>query len=399
MQEHRYNNLSSFLTNWKDNTKYFEMLRLMAQLSKLFSEKEVPYLDYRLAENLFCKYFDAANDARSCTAYDARLMHVGIGIKTFVLKGRHGDYSVEKIAEFNKLKKTLNGLSGIDLALQIGKYRNERMEFANNQYDVNETQYHIVGRVEGNLRLFNTPYEFVNLEKLHLEKDDETSCSFNDEINEYIFNKSKSVLLKRFNVPSNHIDVPVEILGDPLALFEEFFAEKKGKVVTAKKLVKGDDYVILPLYSFNKKRGCFVAEKSGLNQFNAAGRLRNNLEVYIPIPKVLRSTYPNFFPPRDVPFTLFLPDGRKLSAKICQDGGKALMSNPNSALGEWILRKVLKKRPWELVTMEDLDRLGFDSVCVENLHDIDEEGNKIYRISFSNTNENFQSFINDDQGE
>ena len=399
MQKYHYNNLSSFLTNWKDNTKYFDMLRLMAQLSKLFSENEVPYLDYRLAENLFCKYFEAENDARSCTAYDARLMHVGIGIKTFVLKGKQGDNSVEKIAEFNKLKKTLNGLSGMDLAMQIAKYRNERMEFANNQYDVNETQYHIVGRVEGTLRLFNTPYEFVNLEKLHIDKDDETSCSFHDELNEYTFNKSKSVLLKRFVVPSDHKDIPVEILEDPLSLLEEFFADKNKQVIVAKKHVRGEDYVILPLYSFNKKKGYFVPEKSGLNQFNAGGRKRNELEVYIPVPSALRDLFPHFFPSRDVPFTLLLPDGKKLSAKICQDGGKALMSNPNKELGEWILRKVLKKSPWELVTMDDLDRLGFDSVCVENMHCKDEVGNKMYKISFSNTNENFQSFMNDDQGE
>ena len=217
MQKYHYNNLSSFLTNWKDNTKYFDMLRLMAQLSKLFSENEVPYLDYRLAENLFCKYFEAENDARSCTAYDARLMHVGIGIKTFVLKGKQ------------------------DLAMQIAKYRNERMEFANNQYDVNETQYHIVGRVEGTLRLFNTPYEFVNLEKLHIDKDDETSCSFHDELNEYTFNKSKSVLLKRFVVPSDHKDIPVEILEDPLSLLEEFFADKNKQVIVAKKHVRVSD--------------------------------------------------------------------------------------------------------------------------------------------------------------
>ena len=368
----------------------------MAQLSKLFSESEIPYLDYRLAENLFCKYFDAENDARSCTAYDARLMRVGIGIKTFVLKGKNGDYSVEKIAEFNKLKKTYNKLTGLDLALQISRYRNERMEFANNQYDVNETQYHIVGRVEGTLRLFNTPYEFVNLEKLHLEKDDETSCSFNDETNEYIFNKSKSVLFKKFEVPDNYKDIPVTTLDDPLSLLEDFFADKKEQVITAKKLIRGEDYVILPLYSFNRKKGCFVPEKSGLNQFNAGGRTRNDLEVYIPIPITLRRIFPNFFPSRNVPFTLLLPDGKKLSVKICQDGGKALTSNPNSALGEWILRKVLKKRPWELVTIDDLDRLGFDSVCIENMHCTDEDGKKMYKISFSNTSENFQSFINDD---
>jgi len=68
------------------------------------------------------------------------------------------------------------------------------------------------------------------------------------------------------------------------------------------------------------------------------------------------------------------------------------MSNPNKALGEWLLRKVLQKAPWDLVTMNDLDSLGFDSVCIEDLHRI-EDGYKVYRISFSNTAENYQSFI------
>lgn len=395
MPEYRYNNLSTFLSRWRDNTKYFDMLKLMAQLSKLFSENEIPYLDYRLAENLFCKYFEAENDARSCTAYDARLAHVGIGIKTFILKGK-GDYSTEKIAEFNKLKKTLTGLSGIELAKQIGQYRNERMEFANSQYDVNETQYHIVGRIEGALRLFNTPYEEVNLNTIHLVKDDETSCSFHDEKNEYTFNKSKSVLQKKFVVPNDYKDVSVETLDDPLALLEEFFSSKKKDVIIAKKLQKGIDYIILPLYSYTKSKGCYVPEKSGLNQFNAGGRARNELEVYIPVPKAIHKNYPCFFPQRDTPFTLLLPDGKELSAKICQDGGKALMSNPNKALGEWLLRKVLKKKTWELVTMDDLDRLGFDSVCIEDKHRIDENGNKVFRISFSNISENYKTFITKD---
>ena len=396
MQEYSYNNLTQFLTNWQGNNKYFDMLRLMAQLSKLFSESEVPYLDYRLTENLFCKYYQAANDARSCTAYDARLMRLGIGIKTFILKGRDGDYSVEKIAEFNRLKKTLNPLSGLDLAKKIAQYRNERMQFANNQYDITETQYHIVGRVEGKLRLFNTPYDEIDTEHIHLDKDDETACSFHDEINEYTFNKSKSVLLKRFNVPQKHIDIDVNILDDPLALLEQFFSGSTPQMQVAQSLHKGKDYVILPLYSHTKKSGYFVAEKSGLNQFNAGGRARNDLEVYIPIPRSIHNLYPNFFPSRDIPFSLMLPDGKVLSAKICQDGGKALMSNPNRDLGEWILRKVLKKRPWEIVTMDDLDRLGFNSVCVEDLHCIDKQGNAMYKISFSDTLGDYESFINED---
>ena len=76
-----YSSLGAFLTNWRHNTTYFEMLRLMASISHLFSESHTPYLDYRLTENLFCKYFEAHNDARSCTAYDARLARLGIGIE------------------------------------------------------------------------------------------------------------------------------------------------------------------------------------------------------------------------------------------------------------------------------------------------------------------------------
>lgn len=393
MQKYYYNTLAEYLKSWQSNTKYFDMLKLMAQLSKLFSESNVPYLDYRLAENLFCKYFNAANDARSCTAYDARIAHIGIGIKTFILKGK-GDYSVEKIAEFNKLKKTLTGLSGKELAIRIGQYRNDRMKFANNQYGIKETQYHIVGRIDGALRLFNTPYEEISLATIHLEKDDETSCAFNDEKDEYVFNKSKSVLLKRFKVPDDYKDVPVDTLNDPLTMLEDFFSSsKKTEEMKVEKLQKGRDYVILPLYSHTKAKGFYVPEKSGLNQFNAGGRVRNELEVYIPVPKAIHNLYTNFFPKRDTPFTLLLPDGKDLSAKICQDGGKALMSNPNKALGEWLLRKVLSKKAWEIVTMDDLDRLGFDSLCVENLHSTDKIGRRVYWISFSNENEGYETFI------
>lgn len=391
MQEYHFNNLKEFLTGWQDNDKYFEMLKLMSQLSRLFSESEIPYLDYRLAENLFCKYFNALNDTRSCTAYDARISKVGIGIKTFILSEKN--QSVEKIAEFNKLKKTLEGLKGIDLARKIGEYRNDRMQFANNTYDVSETTYHIVGRKEGLLKIFNCPYEEINVQDIRLIKDDATSISFDDGQNEFIFNKSKSVLMKRFIAPSiGYKDVEVEILSDPLTLMEEFLMQYNRGVSTSKKRIKGIDYVVLPLYSTRTNN---VPEKSGLNQWNAAGRKRDEDEVYISVPIRIHYLYPNFFPKRDTPFVLYLPNGEEMSAKICQDNGKALMSNPNKALGEWILRKILKKKPLELVTMDDLNRYGFDSVCVENLHSVNKEGLNEYRISFTEFQESFNEFLRD----
>lgn len=391
MQEYNYNNLEGFLTGWMSNDRYFDMLGLMAQLSRLFSESAIPYLDYRLTENLFCRYFEAMNDARSCTAYDARLGNLGIGIKTFILSKKN--QSVEKIAEFNKLKKYLNDLTGIDLARQISIYRNERIQFANDQYDVTESQYHIIGRIEGRLRIFNTPYNKVDIDNIHLGKDDATSISFDDGIDEFVFNKSKSVLMKRFVMPNVYKDVDIDILEEPLELLEEFFLKKREGIVTARTRKKGYDYIMLPLYSRNSRLGKFVAEKSGLNQFNAGGRKRNENELYIPVPSTIQNTYSNFFPDRDTPFCLILPDGKELSAKICQDGGKALMSNPNSELGKWLLRKVLRKRPWDIVTIDDLNRLGFDSVCIEDLHQLNSRNERVYRISFADSEENYEQFI------
>lgn len=384
-------NQSQFIETWQNNSDYFKSLQVMAGLSRLFSESDVPYLDYRVVENMFCRFYAALNDARSCTAYDARLGHLGIGIKTFILKN---GTSIEKIAEFNKLRPELSGLQGRDLAVRLGEFRNSRMEFADNTYSVSSSQYHIVGRCRGCLRIFNTAYERVDVDKIHNVRSSQSGITFDDERNEYIFNVSKSVLQKRFCTPQHYKDVPVTIIDDPLEyIFSLIPAEKSGIVApltVLPALKKGVDYVILPLYS---SRGKIkeVPPKSGLNQWNAGGRARDDNEVYIPIPIEIRRKYPNFFPDRDTNFVLELPDGKRLQAKVCQDGGKALMSNPNSDLGEWLLRKVLKKRPGELVTMSDLLRIGIDSVMITKKQNTN-EGMSVFGISFFDTPESYDDF-------
>lgn len=139
------------------------------------------------------------------------------------------------------------------------------MQFSNNTYDVTETQYHIVGRQEGQLLVFNTPYEEVNVEAICDIVDKESSISFNDGINEYSFNKSKSVLQKRFTLPDNYVKVSVDILNEPLELLSSLLKSNGTVSLNAPVLqpeVKGYDYVILPLYS---KRGePHVPERSGL---------------------------------------------------------------------------------------------------------------------------------------
>lgn len=351
--------MMDFIKDWNNNSKYIEMIRLMGQLSNLFSNSKIPYIHYRVTENVFCKYFEAENLARTDTAYDAKINNIGIGIKTFQLKkGR----STEKVAEFNALSHELRKLKGEELAKQLAIYRNTRINTANQLYDISQALYHIIGRTEGQLELFNTSYELVNLEKIKVEKDDDTSLWFHDESNEYVYNKSKSVLLKNFIVPEAKQIIEVSIISDPYELLEQLLSNK----VSASEQVSRP-YVVLPLYSMKGRRGNkikYIYDKSGLNQWNANGRTRCENEVYIPIPKEIHNKWPDFFPPREVPFDLYLPNGRKISAKVCQEGGKALMSNPNSDLGEWLLRKVLRKEPWKLVTYNDLMHAGFDSIVI-----------------------------------
>jgi len=139
-------------------------------------------------------------------------------------------------------------------------------------------------------------------------------------------------------------------------------------------------YVILPLYSVKTKT---VPLRSGLNQWNAEGRIRDKDEVYIPVPKRIHEKYPFFFP--DDSFVLELPNGQKLSAKLCQAGSKGLMSNPNSALGKWILRDILKKKPGELVIMSDL---YIDSVKITKT------SHNYFKIYFSSDYPSYEKFIN-----
>jgi hypothetical protein len=104
--------------------------------------------------------------------------------------------------------------------------------------------------------------------------------------------------------------------------------------------------------------------------------------------EILRSQIdirPDFFPPRDQKFNLHLPNKSVISAKICQDGNKALMSDPNSALGEWLFDTVLKTKEGEIITYEKLQELGIDSVEIRKI-DIEN-----YEIDFMPT-DSFEEF-------
>ena len=109
--------------------------------------------------------------------------------------------------------------------------------------------------------------------------------------------------------------------------------------------------------------------------WNARGRERDENEVYIPIPSWIHDEKIGFFKYKEDStrntnsFKVVLPNKKELSMKVTQQGGKALQSDPNKALGEWILRDVLKLKPMQLVTKEMLDNRGIDSVKFSKVND------------------------------
>lgn len=351
------------------NGNYLKLLSAVSKLSGLFSESAIPFINYRVAENIFCRSFDAGNLSRSDTAFDANYNSVGIGLKTFVCSNNN---STEKVAEFNSLSRVLTHFKGKELAIKLGEFRNERINLANRLYDIESSLYHIVARKEKELLLYETDYDTIDIANIHSVKDNKASLQFEDGHNFYSFNYSKSTLFRRFIIPQNAYRLPINIIEDPYSLLLELFDDKTLKPATDK-LIKGVNFVVLPLYGIKEKQK-FVFEKSGLNQWNAGGRKRDMGEVYIPIPVEIHKLFPDFFPNRDVHFKLIVPTGETFRAKVCQDNSKALMTDPNKALSDWLLRKVFNLKEGELATIEKMNELGFDSVIIQKDH----EGN--YRI-------------------
>lgn len=347
---------------------YTDLIRAVCSMSNLFSESDKPYIDYRIAENLFCRCFRAENLSRSDCSVDARIGRIGVGIKTFL-----DNTNSQKIAEFNRDSFKYRDLDDEDAARIISMLRNERLEFTKRTYGVDETIYHCLVRGSGLVNIIENPMDLISTEKISDFYGKNNVIYFTDGKCQYSFNKSKSTLYKKFDCESPLLKIKTEIFSDPFEMIRGL-PKKEFEFTTLK---RERESVILPLYSLRKK-GRYVPEKSGLNQWNASGRRRSCDEVYIPVPQRIHKSHPNFFPPRYTEFILRLPDGTSvLSAKICQENGKALMTNPNSALGDWILRKVLGVPEGMLVTYDLLENLGINATVVYKNSNLD------YSIDFT----------------
>ncbi|MBI4721555.1 MAG: NgoFVII family restriction endonuclease [Candidatus Stahlbacteria bacterium] len=370
----------------KSKQKYKKLLYGVSQASKLFSESKKPYIHYRTAENIFCKSFIAKNVGRKDCSVDAIKIDYGIGIKTFVSNGK---LRFEKIAEFDDRKKyPLDYKDGSKLIKQIASYRNKRLETTVKDFGLDNVVYHYIIRDIGKIFIYECPMIPINEKLISIRKTRRASehiLNFNDKCYDYLFNLSKHTLYQGFLTinPLDIIELPTKIDNKSLTdALEELIGEEKS---AESSLLETKEYVILPLYSIRMGE---VPERSGLNQWHARGRPRDYDEVYIPIPIIVHKQKPGFFPGRDHKFRLKTEDGREFLAKICQENNKALMTDPNKDLGEWLLRDTLGLKKGEIATIEFLRGKNADTVIIYKLSE------NVYQIalhSFGRFEEEYKS--------
>jgi hypothetical protein len=373
-----------------EKTGYLDDLALAAALSPLFSESKTPFIHSRLAERLFCMVSGNHDLARQDLSYDAKSTGgIGVGVKTFVSNSASAS-KVEKVAEFTAFatKGAFNGLSGEALALKVSHLRNARVasDAAETEISIENSYYHCVVRVPNGIYLLEQPYSQVSVGSLKPTDKfgrevttfaDSGHVYFNDGSSDYAYNVAKNVLYKRFSPTQSFASAVIHTKFDadlPSLLLKLknsnlLTISSVNERVSVEEPENAEEFVILPLYS---PRTRTVASASGINQWNAAGRIRTFGEAYIPVPRAVHDLAPGFFPERDQPFRLRLPNGEVIVAKICQDGSKALMANPNTDLCKWLFAtidgsfeisetRLVESRPY---VYSDLELIGKDSVKV-----------------------------------
>jgi hypothetical protein len=209
---------------------------------------------------------------------------------------------------------------------------------------------------------------FIDIDAVKITSKSDSTIGFTDGRANYKFNTSKSTLFKQFFSSTSLFEKPVVIHKDPFELLDSMSLQELPTIVGENpEEVTVRDHILLPLYGYDSDGEKFVYERSGLNQWNAKGRKRDFNEVYIPIPSKVRDHHSWILPDRNTPFDLHFPNGAVMSMKVSQDGDKALMSQHNADLGQWLLREVLKIKEGTLVTYEMLETVGIDSVEISKI--------------------------------
>ena len=373
----------------EEKQQYKQMLSIIGKLTRLFSESACPYLPYRVQENVFCKYFNADNLARSDCSADAKKNRIGVGLKTWM------GNDDQKVAEFDSLRERFCNLQGLELVKKIAEFRNERIRITKNLHGIDEMVYHIVKRVPNSMQILEHAFEMIDIDNITLipNRGNVNNTYFTDGNHTYHFSMSKNTLYMIFDDMFLLDSFNVDILDDPYSYLMSLADNIPQLNTPTQTTIDTTNKICLRLYSTKSNGEKYVFEKSGLNQWNARGRVRDPNEIYIPFPSEDRERNVGFFPQRDQPFDLLMPDGTHISAKICQADGKAIMSNPNKVLGEWLLRKVFELPENTILTYEMLEVFGIDCVIFTKIGELQ------YAIDFAElgTYERFYNLENTEE--
>lgn len=406
--------------------KYIKRLTALGVLSGLFKELDgkngrKPYLHYRNHEISFIDSFKVQGTTRKDSAFDAIVRigdkAIGVGLKTWI---HNSDFSNQKVAEFNKksgeLRKLFEAGEDVDLVHRIAELRNNRIDDDKRLYETDLDIYHFITRDDNCFYIIESNYEKIDINKIKNIKKSDTSISFNDGKNDYIFNMSKSTLFKRFDASENEriLSVKIDIHDDPFYILENIFnsepssnekdcsvmpplhddntylVDEKSTFDTSLDLKipqnlpitpsfdKSDNSIMLPLYNDDTYD---VNEKSAFNASLASPKTKgsNNprpaYEAYAHIPKYIHQLFPNFFgfdaldreSRSNSHFNLHLPNGSMITAKITQDNGKSLQTNPQSILGKWLLFSIFGLKEYEMLTRDILDEKEIDSIKITKI--------------------------------
>ena len=376
-----------------DEAKYASLMRFIARFSRLFSDSATPLIDYRFVEKAFVHVTGARDLSRKDISFDAALKpDKGVGIKTFGMSLSTG-HKLEKVAEFTADARNgvFSGLPPEAIASVVADLRNVRLRSDATQagLSVRESFYHCLVRAPGGVLVHEEDMTQVNIDAIKpispqgkiLRKFSDSNndhVRFTDGDSDYTFHRSKNTLMQRFRLTNGYTSPMIELAIDEDVWgalldgeLEGIFGAGRETSVNTTEL----ESVVLPLYSSKSSIIKVIPPKSGINQWNAGGRVRQFGEAYIPIPRKVHHLRPGFFPPRDQKFELYLPSGEFVTAKVCQDGSKALMSDPNTALCSWLFSAIDGEYSYaqsrfarrHAYTYEDLARIGKDSVKVTRL--------------------------------
>lgn len=384
-----------------DFVTYEKLVKSVGSLSKLFTDNDTPYLSPKFVEKLFV--FTSASDdlARRDMSFDAKTrLGAGVGVKTFGVSQLSGS-KTEKIAEFtaDATKGLFSNLSAEELVHTVANYRNARVQSDARVFEIGlgDSFYHCLVRSPAGCKIHEEPYDLIDTSRIRLEKSGTGTRNprFTDGRNTYTFSTAKNTLFKTFKLDEHRNSSLIEVtfLDDVFELLLKGGLTSQSGQPEIEPDQIATPFVVLPLYSTRSGK---VDPKSGINQWNAGGRSREFGEAYIPHPSAIRKLFPNFFPPKDTSFKLRVPSGKVMSAKVCQAGGKAIMSNPNSALCDWLFNLIddspstsqSRLRNGKPYTSDDLLRIGRDAVKI-SLVDAEEQ---LYELEPMKTG-SYESFL------